>query len=79
MVCAETCYQGNAKRYSLYSQAGSPFFSRTDFGITCGADESNNDMVPYEQLSIDQQKAAWFMDGRQFQWKNSTLFGILWH
>lgn len=36
-------------------------------------------VVPYEQLSIDQQKAAWFMDGRQFQWKNSTLFGILWH
>lgn len=36
-------------------------------------------VIPYEQLSTDQQKAAWFMDGRQFQWKNSSLFGILWH
>lgn len=48
----------------MYSQAGSLLF----LGLTLGPHEELQDpiitwVVPYEQISIDQQKAAWFMNG----------------
>ena len=63
VVYTGTCYSRNARSYLSCSPAGGLFSCLWKGQTCCWKHLRNLQEVPCEQLSIDQQKAAWSTDG----------------